>query len=604
MVQIGRYRIIGELGRGAMGMVQLATDPAIGRYVAIKTIRIRDIDDTARQEKLRERLFREARSAGVLSHPNIVTIYDMGETDGVAYIAMAYVNGPTLEKALASDVPPPGQRMFEILRQTASALDYAHGKGIVHRDIKPGNIMLDEEGHVKITDFGIARTLADGNSTQTRSVVGTPNYMSPEQVQAQPVDGRSDQFSLAVIAYEILTGERPFAAEHLSGIVFRIVNEEPVPAHRLNGTLTPAIDSVLRKGMAKKPGDRFPNCSSFVGALEMACAESRGWKTIAAGMSGIMPTVGVEKTTPRKPAAPTATAAFPSTPPPAAPSATQSVPVANPTVALPPPPAPPPEKAGGFSMFLAVAASVLLLALVAAIFLKEAGLVGDPPVPPETASTAASANKLRELPPEPAVETDPGPDKDDSANQPPPDKEAAKPAKPAPAEPAPVEPVPESTPKRKAAVTVVRILREVVHALRPEEIRISTFPQDAKIVLDGNSGSFCFAPCALHAMPGQHHITIAKPGYATIYKDVQLGQEPLDLGEIHLDTVRGTLLLSTDPQGARIRINGAEMAELTPAKLSLKPGVYSVTVEKDGASKTENVSIGDGTSYRRIPLTP
>ena len=294
MEQIGRYRIIGELGRGAMGVVYHATDPAIGRSVAIKTIRILDINDTERRDKLRERLFREARSAGVLSHPNIVTIYDMDETEGLAYIAMAYVNGPTLEKILESDAPLSGANMLRILRQTALGLDYAHGRGIIHRDIKPANIMTDEDGAVKITDFGIAKITAVSSMTQTRTVVGTPNYMSPEQVQGLAVDGRSDQFSLAVIAYEILTGERPFQGEHLSTIVYRIVAEQPPEAHQINGTLTPQIHEVLSRGLAKKPEDRYPTCSSFVGALEMACAESRGWKTVTAGGAAAMPTTAVE----------------------------------------------------------------------------------------------------------------------------------------------------------------------------------------------------------------------------------------------------------------------------------------------------------------------
>src|ERR1700733_10409941 len=295
METIGRYRIIGELGRGAMGIVYHATDPAIGRSVAIKTIRIRDINDTQQRAKLRERLFREARSAGVLSHPNIVTIYDMDEVDGLAYIAMAYVNGPTLEKILASQSPLSGANMLRILRQTASGLDYAHGRGIVHRDIKPANIMTDEDGAVKITDFGIAKITAVGNMTETSTVVGTPNYMSPEQVQGLEIDGRSDQFSLAVIAYEILTGERPFQGEHLSTVVYKIVAEEPADAHRINGTLTPQIHEVLRRGLAKKPEERYPTCSNFVGALEMACAESRGWRTLTAAGAASMTTIGVER---------------------------------------------------------------------------------------------------------------------------------------------------------------------------------------------------------------------------------------------------------------------------------------------------------------------
>src|SRR5580658_5740709 len=295
METIGRYRIIGELGRGAMGVVYHATDPAIGRSVAIKTIRIRDIHDTQQREKLRERLFREARSAGVLSHPNIVTIYDMDEVDELAYIAMAYVNGPTLEKILASEKALSGANMLRILRQTASGLDYAHGRGIVHRDIKPANIMTDEDGAVKITDFGIAKITAVSNMTETRTVVGTPNYMSPEQVQGLAIDGRSDQFSLAVIAYEILTGERPFTGEHLSTVVYKIVAEQPADAQRINSTLTPLINQVLRRGLSKKAEDRYPNCSNFVGALEMACAESRGWTTLTAGAAAVLPTAAMDR---------------------------------------------------------------------------------------------------------------------------------------------------------------------------------------------------------------------------------------------------------------------------------------------------------------------
>jgi hypothetical protein len=137
---------------------------------------------------------------------------------------------------------------------------------------------------------------------------------------------------------------------------------------------------------------------------------------------------------------------------------------------------------------------------------------------------------------------------------------------------------------------------------RPQEIRISTNPRDAKVVLDGNSSQFCFAPCVLRSMPGTHHVTIANSGYENVYEEIHVGEEALDLGEVHLQPVQGTLMLSTDPQGARIRINGTEIPDVTPAKLALKPGVYSVTVEKDGRSASESISIGDGTSYRKIPL--
>src|SRR5579884_2551909 len=176
--RIGRYRVLGEVGRGAMGLVYRAQDPAIGRVVAIKTIRLSDLTDESERERMKERLFREAQSAGALSHPNIVTIYDIAQENGTAYIFMEFVDGPSLERVLASDQPPDNATLFHILRQTAAALDYAHAKGIVHRDIKPANILLHERTTAKITDFGVARIISQ-QMTQSGSMMGTPNYMSP-----------------------------------------------------------------------------------------------------------------------------------------------------------------------------------------------------------------------------------------------------------------------------------------------------------------------------------------------------------------------------------------------------------------------------------------
>src|SRR5262252_9083753 len=285
MDRIGRYKIVRELGRGAMGVVYHAIDPNIGRPVAIKTIVLNTSRKPEEQERMRERLFREARSAGILSHPGIVTIYDVEQQGDLAYIAMEYVDGPTLDQILSEERPVEPEQMFSILRQTAAALDYAHQKGIVHRDIKPANIMLTADGTAKITDFGIAKITASEQFTVTGSIVGTPHYMSPEQVQGLEVDGRSDQFSLAVIAYEMLTGEKPYGGEHLTTVVYKIVAEEPVPPHRLNPTLAGPIENVLKKGLAKKPDARYRTCQEFAQALEKACVGSRGWKTMARGGS-------------------------------------------------------------------------------------------------------------------------------------------------------------------------------------------------------------------------------------------------------------------------------------------------------------------------------
>src|SRR5579862_4169808 len=183
-----------------MGVVYKALDPAIGRTIAIKSIRLSDLTEESERDRLRERLFREAQSAGILSHPGIVTIYDIAEEAGMAYIFMEFVNGPPLEKLLDSEQMPDKETLLSIFRQTAAALDYAHKKGIVHRDIKPANIMIHEDGSAKITDFGVAKILSQ-QMTQSGMMMGTPSYMSPEQVQGGKVDGRADQFSLAVIAY-------------------------------------------------------------------------------------------------------------------------------------------------------------------------------------------------------------------------------------------------------------------------------------------------------------------------------------------------------------------------------------------------------------------
>jgi serine/threonine-protein kinase len=292
MEQIGRYKIVGELGRGAMGIVFKAQDPAIGRMIAIKSIRWGELTDESERERLRERLFREAQSAGILSHPNIVTIYDIADEGEMAYIFMEWVNGPSLEKMLKGEQAPDKGTLLSLLRQTALALDYAHKRGIVHRDVKPANIMVHEDGSAKITDFGIAKIISQ-NMTRAGTIMGTPSYMSPEQIQGTEITGRADQFSLAVIAYEILTGEKPFNAEYLPTLLFKIVREAPAPPHRLNSTLSVDIEPVLRKALSKDAAERYETCSDFVSALAAACANTL-WVPLPRGASARTPTAGTD----------------------------------------------------------------------------------------------------------------------------------------------------------------------------------------------------------------------------------------------------------------------------------------------------------------------
>src|SRR4051812_5742282 len=237
-----------------MGIVYKAQDPAIGRMIAIKSIRLGDLTEESERERLRDRLFREAQSAGAFSHPGIGTIYDIAEEDGLAYIFMELVNGPPLDKMMKAEQSPDKETLLSIFRQTAAALDYAHKKGIVHRDIKPANIMIHEDGTAKITDFGVAKIMSQ-QMTLAGTMMGTPSYMSPEQVQSTTITGGADQFSLAVIVYEALTGEKPFASDSLPTLLYKIVREDPLPPQRLNKTLDPQVDNILRRALAKVPED-------------------------------------------------------------------------------------------------------------------------------------------------------------------------------------------------------------------------------------------------------------------------------------------------------------------------------------------------------------
>ncbi len=266
--QIGRYLIRGELGRGAMGIVYDAIDPMIGRRVAVKVIGLSAGTEPAKAEFLKERLFREARSAGRLFHPGIVVILDVGMHEDSAFITMEHVDGPSLQGVLAAG-PLESKTALGILQQTAAALDYAHQHSIVHRDIKPANIMLQNGSTVKVADFGIAKVVSQ-DATLTGVLMGTPSYMSPEQIEAQPVDGRSDQFSLAVLAYELFTGVRPFEADSMATVAHLIVYGPRPSARAVKPALPAALDQVLARGLHRFPEQRYPSCAEFTAALEKA----------------------------------------------------------------------------------------------------------------------------------------------------------------------------------------------------------------------------------------------------------------------------------------------------------------------------------------------
>jgi serine/threonine protein kinase len=263
----GRYELLGELGRGGMGVVYRAKDPMIGRTVAVKTIRLSEEGTGMSHAQLVERFQTEARAAGLLTHPNIVVIYDVGESDGVYYITMELVNGKSLQSMLDSGEKFSLPRLLRIMEQVCSALQFAHDQSVVHRDIKPANIMLTSENLVKITDFGTAKIMQYGASQQT-SAMGTPAYMSPEQIKGKAVDGRTDIFSLGVMLYEMTTGQKPFRGQDIATILYHILNEDPVPPHQVNPAIPLGVSSTILKALAKSPHLRYENCRELLEDLK------------------------------------------------------------------------------------------------------------------------------------------------------------------------------------------------------------------------------------------------------------------------------------------------------------------------------------------------
>ena len=268
VTKAGRYEIVSELGRGAMGVVFKAMDPVIGRTVAVKTIRLSAEGTGLSRPELLTRFQTEARAAGLLTHPNIVVVFDAGEEDGLYYITMELVEGKSLQALIDSGQAFPLPRTLRIMEQTCSALQFAHERNVVHRDIKPANLMLTADDTVKITDFGTAKILQFGTVQQTAHVMGTPSYMSPEQVKGRAVDGRSDIFSLGVMLYEMVTGEKPFPGQNITTVIYKIVNEDPVPPRQIDPSIHPGISAAVMKALEKEPEQRYQSCREMLEDLK------------------------------------------------------------------------------------------------------------------------------------------------------------------------------------------------------------------------------------------------------------------------------------------------------------------------------------------------
>ena len=270
--KIGRYKIVSELGRGAMGVVYKAEDPNLDRTVALKTIHLEK--DAEGGADYRKRFMLEAKAAGKLTHANIVTVHDFGEVDGIAYLAMELLEGTDLRKRV-QQAPIPPIEAVEIAGQVAEGLAFAHHRGIVHRDIKPANIMLLERGPAKIMDFGLARMRLADHKTSTGIVLGTPRYMSPEQISGQPVDHRSDIFSLGIVLWEMLTGRRLFSGTEMAQVSHSITYDEHEPPTRVNPDLPAMLDFVVARALKKDAAVRYQDADEMAADLHACLAELR-----------------------------------------------------------------------------------------------------------------------------------------------------------------------------------------------------------------------------------------------------------------------------------------------------------------------------------------
>ena len=590
-------------------MVYRAQDPAIGRIIAIKTIRLSDFTDDAERERLRERLFREAQSAGMLSHPNIVTIYDIAEENGLAYIFMECVDGPPLEKVLnGQPMPFPANAVLSILRQTATALDYAHQEG--HRPPRhQARQHSDPRAHAaKITDFGVAKIMSQ-QMTQSGVMMGTPNYMSPEQVQGHAVDGRADQFSLAVIAYEMLTGEKPFLADQLPALLFRIVREDPVPPQRLNPTIGPQVEEVLRKALAKAANDRYLSCLEFVDALDSACQASPGWRPLPRASAQDMPTMAGPVAHPPAARPPVRD---PDSPPPT--PAPKQVPFDPPHLLRGEPESRNPLLKSLMWMLIGIGLVGLVLfgaqkylfnrnAEPAATTADASAQPAPPQPPPDSSNKPSPVGGAKPAGQTAQQQTDAAPPSDTapaSTTPVPPPQTApiqstasdSKPAEPKPAEPKPAETAPVDQPRRGAERTATPSPVAPQRAAVSQSVQFVTEPPGAQVTVDGNGTQVCKTPCIMPLSPGRHAVSVELRGYRPYPRVISVPQD----SDIFLQLAKatGTLSITSNPPGASIEIDGQTQAKKTPALFDLPPGEYRVRVSRNGAFLDFDVRLRDG----------
>ncbi|HVH88309.1 MAG TPA: serine/threonine-protein kinase [Terriglobales bacterium] len=539
--KIGRYEIVSELGRGAMGLVYRAIDPNIGRTVALKTMRL-DVHGMEHDDMLR-RFKNEARAAGLMNHPNIVTIYDADEADGLFYIAMEYMEGQTVQSLVMEKRVLPAEQIVEIGIQVCAGLDYAHQMKVIHRDIKPANIMITRPNVAKIMDFGISKAV--GSMTSSSQVLGTPNYMAPEQIKGLDLDGRADVFSFGVVLYEMATGERPFIGQNVTTIIYKIVNENPIPPSELEVTVHPGLSAVIARCLSKNPQERYGSAADL--AHDLA-----NYRSIASDgdITAVIP--GAEATQ----AAANSTGAWrnghsaaSAESQPALRTGTIRRQTIKQTTGVM-------RRAAGRAGArkrekMAVAATLVALAIVLA---------------------AASFYRIKHRP----------------------QHVLAAPVAQVPAPPPP--PVPQATTELQSKTDSSKpIPKKTTHAeVRDEEkdkpksasgkvqIKFRSRPEGAFVQIDGKSSEAWLTPFTMpDVTPGTHELVFTKVGYTSETRTVEVGPRSSTY-RVDLVPVTTAVALSSDPPGADIEIDGKDTTRMTPAQIPVGAGEHKIVLRLDG----------------------
>ena len=601
--RIGRYEILRTLGKGAMGIVYLAQDPQIERTLALKTVRFDSPSQSFGVAEAKARFLKEAKISGRLQHPNIVTVYDVGEDAGVLYLAMEYVSGGSLSQRLADPGEFPIVERIRILSEVSDALAHAHQRGVIHRDVKPANILLTDASVAKVTDFGIGKLLSgDTDLTTAGQMVGSPAYMSPEQVRGERLDVRSDIFSLGVVLYQTLTLKKPFPADTLTTLIYQILHDEPQDPLEHNGDLPPEVTEIARRCLAKHREERYSDATELADDLRALI-----------GITPVVSTAALSESKMRRARALAAAGAEPAAPQ-GPPPAETSPPRAAPAPSSVPPPPPVDLSAsrrmsrtsgrtsttssqhGPAAIAGAAAGGFVLVGLIAGGFflLRSQGFFRGAPAPPDPGPVPAASPMPEPTPPPPtpvpgsgalpAVSPTPSPGR----TAPPRSPVAAARFSPTPTRPPRARPTPTETPTPVPTATPTPtpppLARPDATYITRRDVRVNVTPDQARVYLDGRylgvsddwdgaGGGTLLA----FAGEGRHRLRFAHAGYRDFVADVVVtGNAIEERVDIDRELEKGEPGGPTGPHG---KVPRPDYRTAAFARLSVEPPFAIVTVD-------------------------